>query len=57
MDWNQLRPGEIAGCVPDRADATLVFIGRIRTPFKSRQECPRQGSRDGPVCRIEIEEA
>ncbi len=57
MDWNQLRPGEIAGRAPDWADAALVFIGRIRTPFKSRDECPRQGSPDGPVCRIEIGEA
>ncbi len=51
-----LRPGEIAGVEPERADATLIFIGRIRTPFHSREDCPRQGSSGGPVCRIEIDE-
>lgn len=36
-------------------DAGLVFIGRIRTPWPLREACPRQGSQDGPVCRLEIE--
>ncbi len=49
------RPGEIEAPLPDRADARLVFIGRIHTPFKSRRECPKQGRFDGPVCRLEIE--
>jgi tRNA (adenine37-N6)-methyltransferase len=49
------RPGEIEAALPDRTDARLVFIGRIRTPFASRAECPRQGRHDGPVCRIEID--
>ena len=30
------------------------FIGRIRTPWTSRLETPRQGRQDGPVCRLEI---
>jgi len=37
-----------------KADAHLVFIGRIQTPWTSRLECPRQGRMDGPICRIEI---
>ena len=53
----EIRPGEIVGSAPDRADATLMFIGRIRTPFHRLRDCPRQGSAaDGPVCRIEIDE-
>lgn len=56
MDWNAPRPGEVEGGKPDRTDATLIFIGRIRTPFRSREECPRQGSPEGPPCRIEIDE-
>lgn len=48
------RPGEIEAALPDRTDARLVFIGVIRTPFKTRDDCPRQGKLDGPVCRIEI---
>ncbi|CAN5135473.1 tRNA (N6-threonylcarbamoyladenosine(37)-N6)-methyltransferase TrmO [soil metagenome] len=35
-------------------DAGLMFIGRIRTPWTSRLDCPRQGRLDGPICRIEI---
>ena len=40
--------------MPPARDAGLVFIGRIRTPWKSRLETPRQGRHDGPVCRLEI---
>ena len=55
MDERSIRPGEIVGGAPDRADATLVFIGRIRTPFRSLESCPRHGRADGPLCRIEID--
>ncbi len=48
------RPGEIEAPLPAHVDAGLVFIGVIRTPFASRDACPRQGKSDGPVCRIEI---
>ena len=41
--------------LPERMDARLVFIGRIRTPFATRDDCPRQGSADGPICRIEVD--
>jgi tRNA (adenine37-N6)-methyltransferase len=51
-----MRAGELAAPLPDRTDARLVFIGRIRTPFLTRADCPRQGRHDGPVCRIEIDE-
>ena len=50
-----LRQGETAIPLPDRADAHLVFIGRIRTPFATRLECPRQGKHDGPICRVEVD--
>jgi len=35
-------------------DATVVFIGRIYTPWTDRLTCPRQGRQDGPTCRIEV---
>jgi tRNA (adenine37-N6)-methyltransferase len=38
----------------ERADAALVFIGVIRTPWATRAECPRYGSPNGPMCRIEV---
>ncbi len=50
----QLREGEVAVDMPAANDAGIVFIGRIRTPWKSREETPRQGNHDGPVCRLEI---
>ncbi len=49
-----LRPGELAVDLPPPSDAALRFIGRIRTPWASRGETPRQGSQDGPECRVEI---
>jgi len=52
-----LRAGEVAVEAPAATDASLVFIGRIRTPWATSRDCPRQGDRDhGPVCRIEVAE-
>ena len=51
---SEVRDGEMAVDMPKADDAGLVFIGRIRTPWKSRLETPRQGRLDGPVCRLEI---
>ena len=51
---SEIRDGEIAVDMPAARDAGLVFIGRIRTPWTSRLETPRQGRHDGPVCRLEI---
>jgi tRNA-Thr(GGU) m(6)t(6)A37 methyltransferase TsaA len=54
MDWDATRPGETECALPDARDAGLLFIGVIRTPFTTRDDCPRQGRRDGPICRIEL---
>jgi tRNA-Thr(GGU) m(6)t(6)A37 methyltransferase TsaA len=51
---NEIRRAEAAVEMPAMADAGLVFIGRIFTPWTSRMETPRQGRADGPVCRIEV---
>src|ERR1700732_1915427 len=51
---NELRDGEVAIEMPKASDAGLVFIGRIRTPWTSREDTPRQGSHSGPVCVLEI---
>ena len=47
-----MRPGEVRSDHPFRHDAALTFIGTIRTPWARREDCPRQGSRDGPECRL-----
>src|ERR1700760_5155218 len=49
-----LRPGEVTVDMLAPRDAALYFIGRIRTPGTSREDTPRQGSHEGPVCRLEI---
>lgn len=53
---SDIRENEIQVTPPPATDAGLVFIGTIRTPWTDRQECPRQGRLDGPVCRLEIHE-
>ena len=50
----ELREGELAVEIEPAHDAWLTFIGRIRTPWTSRLETPRQGRHDGPVYRLEI---
>lgn len=51
---NEIREAEVAVRMPPAADAGLLFIGRIYTPWTSRMETPRQGRFDGPTCRLEI---
>ncbi|HMQ58296.1 MAG TPA: SAM-dependent methyltransferase [Rhizobiaceae bacterium] len=52
-----LRAGEVALELPDRFDAGLYFIGRIETPWATREECPRRGDpEDGPDCRLIVDE-
>jgi tRNA-Thr(GGU) m(6)t(6)A37 methyltransferase TsaA len=53
-----IRPGEIAIQLPTQADASLYFIGRIRTPWKERKDCPknaREARETGAVCTIEVD--
>lgn len=56
MDWDATRPGETETSLPETTDAGIYFIGRIRTPYPTRNECPRQGTSDGPLCRVEVDE-
>lgn len=50
-----IRPGETVVDLQPASDATLCFIGRIRTPWRDREDCPRQGRQDGPVCQLELD--
>ncbi len=45
----EVREGELAVELPKAGNASLYFIGRIRTPWTSREMTPRQGRHDGPV--------
>ena len=50
-----MRDGEIAVELPEQFDASLYFIGRIRTPWKRREDCPKNGRESEDVCTIEID--
>jgi len=48
------RDGEVAVELPARFDAGLYFIGRIRTPWRTRDECPKNARESDAVCTIEV---
>ena len=53
-----IRDGEVTAALPEQADASLYFIGRIRTPWKERKDCPknaRESREAGVVCSIEVD--
>ena len=54
-DTRGLREGEIAVELPVRFDAALYFIGRIHTPWKRREECPKNARESQAVCAIELD--
>jgi len=56
MSESDLRPGEVAVELPAQTDAGVYFIGVIRTPWQIRQECPKRGSPDGPICTLAVDE-
>lgn len=51
---DDIRDGELTADWPGGHDASVVFIGRIFTPWTRLEDCPRHGRADGPVCRIEL---
>ena len=53
---SELRPGEVAIALPAQTDAGVYFIGMIRTPWQTREACPKRGSPDGPICSIVLDE-
>jgi tRNA-Thr(GGU) m(6)t(6)A37 methyltransferase TsaA len=52
---SDVRPGEVRIDLPEAFDAGLYFIGRIRTPFKSRSDCPRNTAESEALGLIELE--
>jgi len=51
-----VREGEQTVELPAEADAQLYFIGRIRTPWKERKDCPKNARESGAVCTVELDE-
>ena len=54
-EQSHVRPGEVTLALPDGFDAGVYFIGRIRTPFKSRAECPKNTAESHTVGRVELD--
>jgi tRNA-Thr(GGU) m(6)t(6)A37 methyltransferase TsaA len=50
-----MREGEIAVELPEKFDASLFFIGRIRTPWKRREDCPKNPRESDAVCTIMVD--
>ena len=50
-----LRGGEVAIELPAQFDASLYYIGRVRTPWKRREECPKNARESDAVCTVELD--
>jgi tRNA-Thr(GGU) m(6)t(6)A37 methyltransferase TsaA len=50
-----IRDGEVAVALPEHFDASLYYIGRIRTPWSRRQDCPKNARESEAVCTIELD--
>jgi len=50
-----IRDGEVAIDLPDKFDASLYFIGHIRTPWTRREECPKNARESDAVCTIAVD--
>ena len=48
--------GEVTVELPDAFDAGLYFIGRVRTPWTRREQCPKNARESEAVCVLEVEE-
>ena len=50
-----VRDGEVAVELPAQFDAGLYYIGRIRTPWKQRKDCPKNARESDAVCTVELD--
>ena len=51
----EVRPGEVVIELPAAFDGGVYFIGRIRTPFKTRDDCPKSTARSNAVGQVELD--
>lgn len=50
-----LRDGEVSVPLPEQFDASVYFIGRIRTPWRRRDECPKNARESDAVCTVVLD--
>ena len=55
MPSPRLRSGEVAIELPATYDAGIYFVGRIRTPWARREDCPKNSGESTAVCGIEVD--
>lgn len=48
--------GEVTAELPASFDARLYFIGRIRTPWTERKQCPKNARESDATCTVELDE-
>ena len=48
--------GEVTVELPAQPDAGVYFIGRIRTPWTERKQCPKNARESEAICTVELEE-
>jgi tRNA-Thr(GGU) m(6)t(6)A37 methyltransferase TsaA len=47
--------GEVAVDLPEKFDASLYFIGRIRTPWRQRKDCPKNARESQEICTLALD--
>ncbi len=47
--------GEVTTDLPAQTDAGLYFIGRIRTPWRERKDCPKNARESDAVCTLALD--
>ncbi|HEX5509889.1 MAG TPA: tRNA (N6-threonylcarbamoyladenosine(37)-N6)-methyltransferase TrmO [Pseudolabrys sp.] len=47
--------GEVTTDLPAQTDAAVYFIGRVRTPWKDRKDCPKNARESDAVCTLEVD--
>lgn len=52
---DDLREGEVAVELPAAFDASLYYIGRIHTPWKRREDCPKNPRETDAVCTVVLD--
>ena len=51
----EIRPGEVAVALPATPDAGIHFIGRIRTPFATLKDCPKNVREGAAEAVVEVD--
>ena len=51
-----VREAEVTAELPAQPDAGVYFIGRIRTPWTERKQCPKNARESDAICTVELEE-